>query len=239
MVKRPKKQQAEDGTFLPNGATQKSKLNRNIHDAAPAKLNQMIMYKAEEAGTWFGLAETKIVKPTQRCHICGTLVPKRLDERWHTCPECNTHCDRDANASRTLLRWFHEEYILVGNQPCRRLTSSARNSTHSRLGLDGAVHLLSLKIMPMSDLTLKNSHNPLCRPWKYLIIPPHNLWWWQRARHKRCLNKLLFNDLVFCCFRDRLCYLMPLTSFTFRHFSCPLQSKWLYSYLQKVLPNQT
>lgn len=114
MVKRPKKQQAEDGTFLPNGATQKSKLNRNIHDAAPAKLNQMIMYKAEEAGTWFGLAETKIVKPTQRCHICGTLVPKRLDERWHTCPECNTHCDRDANASRTLLRWFHEEYFWLG-----------------------------------------------------------------------------------------------------------------------------
>jgi len=114
MVKRPKKKQAEDGTFLPNGANQKSKLNRSIHDSAPAKLIQMITYKAEEAGTWFGQAETKIVKPTQRCHKCGTLVPKELDERWHTCPECYTHCDRDANAAQTLLRWFHEGYFWLG-----------------------------------------------------------------------------------------------------------------------------
>lgn len=114
MVKRPKKQQAEDGTFLPNGANQKSKINRNIHDAAPAKLIHMITYKAEEAGTWFGQAETKIVKPTQRCHVCGTLVPKELSDRWHTCPECNTHCDRDVNAAQTLLRWFHEGYFWLG-----------------------------------------------------------------------------------------------------------------------------
>lgn len=74
----------------------------------------MITYKAEEAGTWFGQAETKIVKPTQRCHKCGTLVPKELSERWHTCPECNTHCDRDTNAALTLLRWFHEGYFWLG-----------------------------------------------------------------------------------------------------------------------------
>lgn len=114
MAKRPKKKQAEDGGFLPNGATQKSKLNRSIHDAAPAKLIQMITYKAAEAGTWFGLADTKIVKPTQRCHKCGTLVKKELSERWHTCLECNIHCGRDENAARTLLRWFHEGYFWLG-----------------------------------------------------------------------------------------------------------------------------
>jgi putative transposase len=115
MVKRPKKQQAEDGTFLPNGANQKSKLNRDIHDAAPAKLIQMITHKAEEAGVWFGLAETKIVKPTQRCHKCGTLVKKELSDRWHTCADgCFIHCDRDENAARTLLRWFHEGYFWLG-----------------------------------------------------------------------------------------------------------------------------
>jgi len=65
-------------------------------------------------GTWFGQAETKIVKPTQRCHICGTLVPKELGDRWHTCPECYTHCDRDANAAQTLLRRFHEGYFWLG-----------------------------------------------------------------------------------------------------------------------------
>src|SRR5208282_6503742 len=37
------------GEFLPNGASQKAKLNRSILDTAPAKLLAMIAYKAKEA----------------------------------------------------------------------------------------------------------------------------------------------------------------------------------------------
>lgn len=115
MVKRPKAiKDTENGEFAPNGANRKAKLNRSIHDAAPAMLLQIIRTKAEEAGSWFSLANTKVVKPTQRCHVCGTLVPKELDERWHTCPECYTHCGRDENAARTLLRWLNEGYYWLG-----------------------------------------------------------------------------------------------------------------------------
>ena len=113
MVKFPEVKRSEDGSFAPNGAQQKSKINRNIHDAAPAKLIQMIAYKAEDAGTWFGQAETKIVKPTQRCHVCGALVPKELKDRWHSC-SCGRSCDRDANAALTLLRWLREGYFWLG-----------------------------------------------------------------------------------------------------------------------------
>ena len=118
MVKRPEPKRDEEGEFAPNGAGRKANLNRSIHDAAPAMLLQIIKTKAEEAGSWFSMADTKIVKPTQRCYCCGTLVKKELDERWHTCPSCNVHCDRDENAARTLLRWLHEGYFWLGtDQP--------------------------------------------------------------------------------------------------------------------------
>jgi putative transposase len=68
----------------------------------------MIATKAEEAASQFIQADTRKLKPTQRCHQCGTLVPKELHDRWHTCPACYCHCDRDENAARTILRWFLE-----------------------------------------------------------------------------------------------------------------------------------
>jgi putative transposase len=104
MVKRPEPKRDEEGELAPNGAGRKENHNRSIHDAAPAMLLQIIKTKAEEAGSWFSMADTKIVKPTQRCYCCGTLVKKELDERWHRCPSCNVHCDRDENAARTFHR---------------------------------------------------------------------------------------------------------------------------------------
>lgn len=114
MVKAPKAIQSATGEYLPNGANRKANLNRSIHDGAPAMLLGIIKNKAEEAGSWFQLADTKIVKPTQRCHKCGTIVKKELEERWHTCPECYVHCGRDINAARTILRWLKEKHFWLG-----------------------------------------------------------------------------------------------------------------------------
>jgi len=80
----------------------------------------MVGYKAEEADTRFELAETKKLKPTQRCHKCGTLVPKELNERWHTCHACHTHCGRDENAALTILRWLLEGYFWLGTSQVER-----------------------------------------------------------------------------------------------------------------------
>jgi transposase len=62
-------------------AGRKASFNRSTHNAPPAMLLQIIKTKAEEAGSWFSLADTKIVKLTQCCHCCGTLVKKELDDR--------------------------------------------------------------------------------------------------------------------------------------------------------------
>lgn len=95
------------GEFLPNGAAAKAGLNRSILDAAPSMLLGMLRTKAAEAASVFALANTRVVKPTQRCHRCGAIVKKELKDRVHHCT-CGCECDRDENAAKTLLRWLLE-----------------------------------------------------------------------------------------------------------------------------------
>lgn len=97
----------QPGAFLPNGAAAKAGLNRSILDAAPSMLLGMLRTKAAEAASVFALADTRKVKPTQRCHRCGALVKKTLKDRVHRCA-CGCECDRDENAAKTLLRWMLE-----------------------------------------------------------------------------------------------------------------------------------
>jgi len=101
------------GEFLPNGAAQKAGLNRSILDASPSMLIGMLRTKAAEAASVFAEANTRVIKPTQRCHACGTIVKKTLSERRHVCA-CGTDCGRDENAAKTLLRWLLEGDFWLG-----------------------------------------------------------------------------------------------------------------------------
>ena len=83
---------------------QKAGLNRNILDTAPAAFLQMLRYKAEEAGVEFVEANTRQIKPSQTCHLCGRQRKKSLAERHHRC-ECGVCCSRDENAARVLLEF--------------------------------------------------------------------------------------------------------------------------------------
>lgn len=103
----------QPGEFLPNGAAVKAGLNRGILDAAPSMLLGMLRTKAAEAASVFALANTREVKPTQRCHRCGTLVKKTLKDRVHRCT-CGCECGRDENAAKTLLRWLLEGDFWLG-----------------------------------------------------------------------------------------------------------------------------
>lgn len=109
MSKAPKAKPDPDqsGAYLPNGAAQKAGLNRSILDAAPSMLIGMLRTKAAEAASVFAEANTRQLKPTQRCHACGTIVKKPLSERRHVCA-CGADCGRDENAAKTILRWLLE-----------------------------------------------------------------------------------------------------------------------------------
>jgi putative transposase len=61
----------------------------------------------------FTQANTKKLKPTQRCHRSGKVVKKELNERVHQC-SFGCSCGRDENAAKTILRWMFEGDFWVG-----------------------------------------------------------------------------------------------------------------------------
>ena len=77
-------------------------------DPAPATFLNMLRYKAAEAGAEFLEADTRRLKPSQRCPDCGSLRKKALSERQHDCA-CGCSLGRDEAAALVLLRWGLEE----------------------------------------------------------------------------------------------------------------------------------
>jgi putative transposase len=77
-------------------------LNRSIQDAAWGRFLYQLRYKAESAG---GRVIHVVPHHTsQLCSGCGTLVPKRLEQRLHRCTQCGIEIDRDLNAARNILQ---------------------------------------------------------------------------------------------------------------------------------------
>ena len=79
----------------------KAGLNRSMLDASPARLIELLVYKAERAGG-------KVVKvdprsTSQDCSSCGARVEKTLAERRHRCA-CGADLHRDYNAALNILQ---------------------------------------------------------------------------------------------------------------------------------------
>lgn len=81
---------------------QKAGLNREVLSVGFGMAHQMLRYKAEEAGTRLHLANTRQLKPSQRCSACWAVVPKTLSERMHRCT-CGCELPRDQNSARVVL----------------------------------------------------------------------------------------------------------------------------------------
>lgn len=102
MSKRPKSKQEEDGTYLPNGASAKSGLNKSILDASWNMFLTSLKQKAERAVNR-RVIEVNPAYTSQDCHKCGFRAKKKLSERWHYCPNCTASLDRDLNAALNIL----------------------------------------------------------------------------------------------------------------------------------------
>src|SRR5258707_2321780 len=125
MSRRPKPKQDETtGQYLPNGASAKAGLNKSIHDAGWGQFVRICEGKDESAGARVLKVNSK--NTSQRCSQCGVMVPKDLEERWHSCPSCGAELDRDHNSALDVLR--------LGLQALALPPKTKKRKTQPRLG---------------------------------------------------------------------------------------------------------
>lgn len=85
-------------------------LSKALSDAAMSSVLSMLNYKS----MWYD----RIIQPinqwtpsSKRCSVCGYILPSlSLSVREWTCPECNTHHDRDINAANNIKYFAIKEY---------------------------------------------------------------------------------------------------------------------------------
>ena len=84
-----------------SGMLKNHNLAKHIQDHAWGKLIQFTQSKAAKAGKVVELVDARYT--SQKCSMCGILVPKTLANRVHHCPKCGLEMDRDLNASINIL----------------------------------------------------------------------------------------------------------------------------------------
>ena len=90
------------------------KLAKSISDASWSMLTSMLEYKA----LWYGRTFFKVPPhhTSQDCNVCGYRnVDLTLKIREWTCPDCNTHHDRDVNAAINILNKGAEKLKEAGH----------------------------------------------------------------------------------------------------------------------------
>ena len=75
-------------------------LARDVYDASWGKLISILAYKAERAGGQLVKVDPR--HTSQTCPECGSIKPKTLAERVHSCP-CGCEMDRDVAAAKMIL----------------------------------------------------------------------------------------------------------------------------------------
>ena len=97
---------------------QKSGLNREILDTAPALFTSLLRCKVLETGGEWLEAPTRKLKPSQRCPRCWDVQKKQLSQRTHSCAKCGHTEARDIASARVVLRWALEiEIETDGREP--------------------------------------------------------------------------------------------------------------------------
>jgi putative transposase len=75
----------------------RTRLAKSVLDAGWSSFLSILTNKAENAG--LAVIPVKASGTSQDCSSCGVKVPKKLHERWHSCPNCGCSLDRDHNAA--------------------------------------------------------------------------------------------------------------------------------------------
>ncbi|WP_353735169.1 transposase [Okeania sp. SIO2C2] len=63
----------------------------------------MSILSTKAENTWLLTVAVNPRNTSQNCSNCGHKVPKKLSDRWHSCPNCKYEADRDVNAAKNIL----------------------------------------------------------------------------------------------------------------------------------------
>jgi putative transposase len=138
MSARSKPREGQHNSYLPNGQSAKSGLNKSILDAGWGQFLLILAVKASRAGRL-----TLAVNPngtSQVCSSCDAKVTKLLSDRWHSCPHCGCELDRDHNAAINIKK------RAVGHPVLNALKSKSpkRSPRHTAVAVgDGSMSRLS------------------------------------------------------------------------------------------------
>jgi putative transposase len=84
------------------GMVRNHPLAKAISDAGWGLFLSVLRAKAASAGRV--VVEVNPAYTSQTCSGCGALVPKKLADRWHSCPYCELSLHRDHNAAICVLK---------------------------------------------------------------------------------------------------------------------------------------
>jgi putative transposase len=126
MSTRCKPKQDKNGTYLPNGQSAKSGLNKSISDVSWSTFVEMLKYKAEWQGK--NIIQIGRFEPSSKtCNICGTINKElMLKDRVWTCKHCSTIHDRDINAAINI-----KNFALRNSN--NKMSVERRQENHSEL----------------------------------------------------------------------------------------------------------
>ena len=79
----------------------KSNMAKSIYDAGWATFFRYIAYKAEGAGKYVRVVDSRFT--SQECPGCGMIRRKSLADRIHNCQSCGLEMDRDHAAAKVIL----------------------------------------------------------------------------------------------------------------------------------------
>jgi len=98
----------------------------SAHDAGLGEFQQLLAYKAEEAGT--AVVTVNPANTSQMCSACGANVKKGLSVRVHRCPHCGLEMDRDVNAAQNVLKRARMDFPALFEEPEPARTGRPRHN---------------------------------------------------------------------------------------------------------------
>ena len=115
----------------------KTRLAKSVNDAGWGNFLSILSNKAAKAGLL--VIGVKASGTSQDCSSCAAKVPKKLHERWHSCPDCGCSLDRDHNAAINIKN------RAVGHPVLKAQFMSVREAFPKEIAIAGVAEKPTLK----------------------------------------------------------------------------------------------